>query len=153
MKTRTICVNIKITIINREGVKTSTDIAKGQSRLEKDAMAKHLGIVITEIKPGYACAIMKVTKELLNGLGITHGSAVFALADIAFAAASNSHGPEAMGLNVNINYLKATKEGAVLTAVAREENLTKRTGVYRMEVRDESGAMIALAEGLVYRRA
>lgn len=125
---------------------------RGKLCLERDAFARYLGIVIDEIKPGYARATMKVTKELLNGTGITHGSAVFALADIAFAAASNSHGPEAVGLNVNINYLKATREGATLTAVAREENLTRRTGVYRMEVMDETGVLVAVAEGLVYRR-
>jgi len=91
-----------------------------------------------------------VTPELLNGAGLTHGSTVFALADIVFAAASNSHGPLALALNVSINFVKATSAGAVLTAVAREENLTRRTGLYRLEVRDEKGDLVALAEGLAY---
>lgn len=94
---------------------------------------------------------MRVVSELLNGAGLTHGSAVFTLADIAFAAASNSHGSLALALNVNISFLKATSEGAVLTAEAREENLTRKTGLYRLEVRDESGELVALAEGLAYR--
>lgn len=125
---------------------------RGELRLDKDAFAKYMGIIINEIKPGYACATLRITKEMLNGVGVTHGSVLFTLADIAFAAASNSHGPVALGLNVNINYLKPTREGAVLTATAREESLTKRTGVYRMEVRDEFDNLIAVAEGLVYRK-
>lgn len=120
--------------------------------IEKDALARHLGIKLLEIRPGYARGVMEVSPELLNGVGVTHGGAIFGLADVVFAAASNSHGPVALALNVNIQFLKTTGEGAVLTATAREENLTRKTGLYRMEVMDESGQLIALAEGLVYRR-
>lgn len=125
----------------------------GQERLKNDALAKHLGITLLDIKPGFARATMKVTPELLNGLGMTHGGAIFSLADIVFAAASNAHGPEAVALNVNISFLKATTGGTILNATAREENLTRKTGLYRMEVTDGGGEVVALAEGLVYRRA
>lgn len=123
-----------------------------RSRMEKDALAKHLGIELLEMRPGYARAGMKVTLELLNGIGVTHGGAIFTLADYAFAAASNAHGPVAVALNVNIHFLKATTKGMTLTATAKEENLTRKTGLYRLEVKDESGQLIALAEGLVYRK-
>ncbi|MDD3654144.1 MAG: hotdog fold thioesterase [Desulfotomaculaceae bacterium] len=122
-----------------------------RERLEKDALAQLMGIKINDIQAGYASATMEVRKELLNALGFTHGGAIFSLLDVVFAAASNSHGPVAVALNVNINFLKATKEGVLLTATAREENLTRKTGLYRLEVRDESGDIVALAEGLVYR--
>jgi len=123
-----------------------------KARLGKDALAKHLGIKLLEMKPGYARTEMKVTPELLNGVGVTHGGALFTLADYAFAAASNAHGPVAVALNVNINFLKATTEGMTLTATAKEENLTRKTGLYRLEVRDESNQLVALAEGMVYRK-
>jgi acyl-CoA thioesterase len=127
-------------------------LEQGRQRLSKDAFARLLGIEITEMKPGYASAVMKVKPELLNGAGVTHGSAVFALADLVFAAASNSHGITALALNVNINFIKATTVGAVLTAVACEDNLTRKTGIYRLEVRDEAGDLVAMAQGLAYRR-
>lgn len=123
-----------------------------KERMEKDALAKHLGIGLLEMKAGYAKTTMEVKPELLNGVGLTHGGAIFTLADFAFAAASNAHGPVAVALNVNINFLKATTEGAILTAIAKEENLTRKTGLYRLEVTDDSGQLIALAEGLVYRK-
>ncbi len=135
--------------MNKEQAKT---LEQGRQRLGKDALARLLGIEITEMRPGYASAVMKVTPELLNGAGVTHGSAVFALADLAFAAASNSHGIMALALNVNINFIKATTVGAVLTAVAHEDNLTRKTGIYRLEVRDEAGDLVAVAQGLAYRR-
>lgn len=124
----------------------------GKARMEKDALAKLLGIELLEMEPGYARAQMRVTEELLNGAGVTHGGAIFSLADLVFAAASNAHGPVALALNVSINFLKATTIGTVLTATAQEDNLTRRTGLYRMEVKDEDGTMVALAEGLVFRR-
>lgn len=122
-----------------------------REKLGKDALAQLLGIKIDDIQAGYASATMEVRKELLNAMGLTHGGAIFSLLDVVFAAASNSHGPVALALNVNINFLKATKAGDLLTATAREENLTRKTGLYRLEVRDESGDIVALAEGLVYR--
>lgn len=125
----------------------------GKERLKKDALARHLGIQLVDIKPGYARATMTVKPELLNGVGVTHGGAIFSLADVVFAAASNAHGPVALALNVNINFLKSTKEGAILTATASEENLTRKTGLYRLKVIDENDEMVALAEGLVYRKS
>lgn len=123
-----------------------------QERLRNDALANHLGIDIMEIKPGYASATLAVKPELLNGVGVTHGGAIFSLADVVFAAASNAHGPVALALNVNITFLKATTTGTILTATAREESLTRKTGLYRMEVKDDHGEVVALAEGLVYRK-
>jgi acyl-CoA thioesterase len=120
--------------------------------MQKDSLARHLGINLIEVKPGYARATLKVKPELLNGVNVTHGGAIFSLADVVFAAASNSHGPVALALNVNIHFLKTTTEGIILTATAREENLTRKTGLYRMEVKDEGGDLVALAEGVVYRR-
>lgn len=132
-------------------MKTKDSFEEGRERLNKDAFARLLGIELTEMKEGYARATMKVTPELLNGAGVTHGSAIFSLADLVFAGACNSHGPVALGLNVNIHYLKATTSGALLTGIAREENQTRKTGLYRLEVTDEKGDLVALAEGLSYR--
>ena len=127
-------------------------LSQAKKRLGKDALMKHLGIELEEMKPGYARTSMEVKPELLNGVALTHGGAIFTLADIAFAAASNAHGPVAVALNVNISFLKATTAGTTLTATAQEDNLTNKTGLYRLEVKDESGQLVALAEGLVYRK-
>lgn len=128
-----------------------THTEEGRKRLQNDALARHLGISLRAMEPGCAEATMQVKPELLNGVGLTHGGAIFSLVDIVFAAASNAHGPVALGLNFNIYFIKATREGAVLTATAQEDILTRRTGIYRIEVRDEQGDLVALAEGLAYR--
>ncbi len=129
----------------------NNEFERSRERLAKDAFARRLGIELLEMKPGYARATMPVTPDLLNGVGLTHGGAVFTLADLVFAAACNAHGPESLALHANISYLKATTSGAILTAVCRQENQTRKTGLYRMEVHDDSGNLVALAQGISYR--
>ncbi|MEN6328140.1 MAG: hotdog fold thioesterase [Syntrophomonas sp.] len=118
-----------------------------------DPLARLLGINFLEVGNGYAAATMEVKPELLNGKGITHGAAIFALADVVFGAASNSHESSALALDVHISFIKATKLGAVLQAAAREENVTSKTGLYRMEVVDGHGQLVAVAEGRAIRKA
>lgn len=131
----------------------NTDNDSGLENTHRDPLAHHLGINFLEIGDGYAAATMEVKPELLNGKGITHGAAIFALADSTFGAASNSHGPSALAMDIHISFIKATKQGEVLRATAKEENLTAKTGLYRMEVVDGNGQLVAIAEGRVIRKA
>ncbi|MCL6638381.1 MAG: hotdog fold thioesterase [Firmicutes bacterium] len=121
-------------------------------KIRQDAFTAFLGIEMLEIRPGFARAALAINKNLINFNGVTHGGAVFALADAVFAAASNSHGQVALALNINVSFMKATREGARLTAVAEEENRTARTALYRITVRDGEGDLVAVAGGLVYRK-
>lgn len=120
--------------------------------VRRDALGHYLGISLVEARPGFAVTTMTAKPEVLNGVGITHGGALFTLADIAIAAAANSHGPTAVALDVHISFIKATGNGVFLTATAREENLTGRTGLYRAEVKDEGGDLVAIAIGRVARK-
>ena len=119
---------------------------------EKDRFGRMVGIEIAEALPGYARVTLKVEDKHLNAVDITHGAAIFSLADLAFAIASNSHEKVAVALNMTINFLKATREGSLLTATAMEDNLTNRTGLYRIEVKDETDEIVAVAQGLAYRK-
>ena len=73
------------------------------------------------------------------------------MADAVFAAAANSHGYVAVAINVNISYLKATKEG-ILYAHAVEHNERGRVGCYTVTITDAAEQTVALFEGLVYRK-
>ena len=123
-----------------------------QNFQENDALANYLGIKLVEVRPGYAKGILPIKEELLNGLHTTNGGAVFTLADVVFAAASNSHGIPAVSLQASISYLKPSTLGDTLTAIATEDNLTKRTGLYRIEIRNTKEELIALAQGTVFRK-
>lgn len=119
---------------------------------ERDTFAKHLGIEIIEDGPGYARVTMTVDERHLNGLNILHGGAAFALADLAFAVASNSHGKVAVAINANISFLAAARKGAILYAEAREKSLNPKLATYDIDVTDDKGKLIATFNGMVYRK-
>jgi acyl-CoA thioesterase len=122
-----------------------------RARLANDLYAKHSGMELVGLAPGQATVRMQLQPFHRNGLGGVHGGAIFTLADFAFAAASNSHGPLAVAVNVNITFIKAPK-GGVLTAEARELALNPKLGTYTVDVRDEQGELIAVFQGLAYRK-
>lgn len=119
---------------------------------QRDEFAKLCGIELLEAAPGRALARMTVRREHLNGLGVVHGGAVFALADLAFAAISNSGEGVALGVNVSISWLGSAQEGDELRAVARVNGEPKRLGSYEVEVRDQSDRLVAVCQALAYRK-
>ena len=118
----------------------------------QDQFAAHCGIELLEIAPGRARAKMELQPLHLNGLGCTQGGAVFTLADLTFAAASNSHGTAALAINVSISFLKATRTGT-LWAEGRELSRNPKLGTYTVDVRDDAGDLVAVFQGMVYRKA
>jgi len=121
--------------------------------IQRDPFASHLGARVEVLSPGHSRVSLTITEDMVNFHGITHGSIVFALSDIAFAAASNSHGQIAVALNANISFLKATRPGDRLEAEAREQHAGGRTALYEITVVDKrSGELIARSQNLVYRK-
>jgi acyl-CoA thioesterase len=101
---------------------------------ERDTASKALGIELLEAGDGQATARMRVTAEMVNGHGMTHGGFVFILADTAFACACNSHGPVTVAAGADISFLAPTREGDVLTAYAQERVTKGRSGIYDVTV-------------------
>lgn len=119
--------------------------------LERDRFAKLAGMKLVTVEPGRATVTMKLSPAHWNGLEMAHGGAIFALADFAFAAASNSHGTVAVAINASISFLKAVSTGT-LTAEAREVARNYKLGSYRVDVTDEQGELVAVFQGMVYRK-
>src|SRR3712207_6878972 len=76
------------------------------ARLAADPLADLLGIVLEQVRPGYARAGMTVGPELLNAVGTAHGGATMALLDVVHAAVSNSHGTVAVAQDVHTEFLE-----------------------------------------------
>jgi acyl-CoA thioesterase len=119
--------------------------------LQSDAFVKHCGIELVSASPGQAEARLAIQSWHYNALGIVQGGAIFTLADYAFAAASNAHGTVAIGINVSITYMKPAKVG-LLTARAREVALNPKLATYTVDVTDDVGELVAVFQGLVYRK-
>ncbi len=102
-------------------------------------------------RPGQARVWGTIRSEFLNSWGSAHGGFLYAVADAAFALASNSHGTLAVALAAHMEYLQVSQAGAEVEALATEAHLGRRTAVYRVEVRSGS-TLLALFTGTVYRR-
>ena len=77
-----------------------------RDHIQKDAFANYLGAKTEIIQPGQSCVSLIVKDHMTNFHGTTHGGILFAISDMAFAAACNSHGKTAVALNVSICFLK-----------------------------------------------
>jgi acyl-CoA thioesterase len=117
----------------------------------KDVFARYVGIELTEAFDGRAKAVLSIREDLLNGLQMVHGGAIFTLADLAFAAAANSKGRVAVAANASVSFLKSSK-GRRLTAEAWEVSSSRTLASYTVHVSDETGALLAVFQGLAYRR-
>ncbi|RJX24498.1 MAG: PaaI family thioesterase [Dethiobacter sp.] len=118
---------------------------------KNDRYSEYVGIELIEVSKGRAKAKMEIKGHHLNSMGTVHGAALFALADLVFAVASNSHGTMAMAINANISYLKAAREG-VLRAEGREVSLNPKLAAYTIHITDENNDLIAIFQGMVYRK-
>ena len=129
------------------------DATVGLTRFFKnDQFAERANIELLSLSPGQARAKMTLQPHHLNGYGTVQGGAIFTLADFAFAAASNSHGTIAVAINVSITFMKAAKTGT-LWAEAREMSRNFKLGSYTVEVKDDQGELVALFQGLAYRKS
>lgn len=116
---------------------------------EKDRFAWENGMRVVEVRRGFARTEMTVEPRHLNGVGILQGGAVFTLADLAFAACSNSHGVVAVGCQADITFFKAVHAGK-LTATAEEVSRTHRLSTCLIRVTNEDQEVLALFKGVAY---
>lgn len=124
-----------------------------QEFFKNDLFAARAGVELIEVKEGYSKARLTVTEAHLNAGGRTQGGALFTLADLALAAAANSHGTLAFSLSSNITFLRASGPGDVLYAEAREHYIGRSTGYYRIDITNQQGELIAAFESSVFRKA
>jgi acyl-CoA thioesterase len=128
-------------------------VQKINEYIQRDPFARFLGAHVEILKPGHSRVTLTVTDDMVNFHGFTHGGVIFALGDMAFAAASNSHGQTAVALNVGISFLKATSSGDRLVAEAEEQTAAGPIVLYDITVRDDvTGELVAKSQDLVYRK-
>ena len=70
-----------------------------QEFFKNDLFATNAGVELIEIREGYSKAKLEIKPEHLNAGQRTQGGAIFTLADLALAAAANSHGTLAFSLS------------------------------------------------------
>lgn len=118
-----------------------------------DRFAAQTGAELTEIREGYARAEMTVTANHLNGGGVCQGGALFTLADLAFAAVTNSHGALSLGIESHIVYSRSAQLGDRLTAEAREIAPHHRLPYCEVKISNQRGELLCSFTGIAYSKS
>ena len=118
---------------------------------DRDRFAAMIGAELIEIRQGYARARMLVTSEHLNGAGQCQGGAIFTLADLAYAAAVNSHLTLTVAISTNITYVSNVSEGYIY-AEATEVVNHRRVPFTEVRITGEDGRLLAIFTSTGYRK-
>jgi acyl-CoA thioesterase len=125
--------------------------AVSQAMLAKDRVAQDLDIRLLSVSAGSATMTMTVQERMLNGFAICHGGYITILADTAFAYACNSYNDVTVASSLGIEFIAAVQGDDVLTARATEISLAGRTGLYDIDISNQTGKRVAVMRGRSYR--
>lgn len=116
-----------------------------------DRFATSIGAKLTDVREGYARAELDVTEMHINGAGVCQGGVYYTLADLAFAAVSNSRGPVTLGISNTITFIKSARLGDHLIAECTEVQDHHRLPYCDIKVTTSDGTLVAVMTGLAYR--
>jgi len=122
-----------------------------KARIQDDPWTRTLGIEFLALGRGFCRVALTLQPHMVNFQGYPHGAVIFALADIAFGAACNSHGEDAVALNMTISFLSAVPVGSRLVAEAREIKQGRRAGFYEVTVASQEGTRVAQVHCVAHR--
>jgi acyl-CoA thioesterase len=108
-----------------------------------------LGAEILEAEPGRALCRAEIRGQLCNALGNPMGGALFTLADLAFAVASNCGGRDTVTLDSAIHFLRPAR-GKTLFARAETVKEGRSTCLYQITVTDELDTQVAVVMATGY---
>ena len=112
-----------------------------------DRASQAAGMVVEEVRLGYARLAMTVRADMVNGHGISHGGYLFLLADSAMAYASNSHNAVAVATSADIDFLSPAREGERLLAEATDTRTGGRSALTDVVVTASDGRRVAVFRG------
>ena len=103
-------------------------------------LSAHLGIKIVEIGDDYIKAIMPVTPQVMQPMGLVHGGANVSLAETVGSIGANMLVDRSkfscVGLEINANHLRGVREGTV-TAIAKPDYVGRTTQVWDIRLYDD----------------
>lgn len=104
-----------------------------------------LGMEFVKIEPDHVEARMPVDQRTHQPRGFLHGGASVALAEslasIGSVLNADMQTQDIFGVDINATHMKAKRDGWV-TGVAVPVKIGRKTHVWQIDIRDESGAVI-----------
>jgi acyl-CoA thioesterase len=116
-----------------------------------DKFALKAGVELLAVGNGTARARMEITPGHLNGGGVCQGGAIFTLADLAFAAAVNSHAELTFSITSEVKFFKAESRG-FLYADAVEIFRRGRISSCEVKITNAENELVATFSGMGYNK-
>jgi len=116
-------------------------------KADSEPIASFLKMRLVELSEGYAKISMKLNPEYLNFNGLIFGGIIMALADEAFAYASNTVITPNLASQFNIHFIAGANVDDELTAECKVVKSGRRVCVSEMMVTNQEGKLIAKATG------
>lgn len=129
---------------------TYASVEEAREHFKNDKFATLNGMALDELTDNHSLCHVDLDERHQNAYGGVMGGAIFTLADYAFAALCNNDHHLTVALNVNISFLSAPK-GRTLYARATRVKNGRTTGVYHVDVSDDTGRQVALFIGTGYK--
>ena len=130
---------------------TFRNLEEAKEFFAHDLFATENGMTLDDIGDDWAVASVTLTDRHRNAQGGIMGGVMFTLADLAFAAASNSVHSPSVAQQVSINYLSGTR-GCRLFAHAKCIKDGRTSGVYTVKVTDDLDRDIALFTAIAFKK-
>lgn len=118
---------------------------------KKDHFAMDAGIELKEAKPGYAVACVNVIEKHLNAGGVVQGD-FFYFSRFGYSCCSKCSWVTCFSDSVRYPLLSSGYLNDILTATATEILLHKTVCHYRVEIKNQSDVLIAVCDGICYRK-
>jgi len=122
-------------------------LAELRAEEKTEPIASFLKMRLVELSPGYAKVTMKLVPEYQNFNGLTFGGIVMAVADQAFAYASNSLVHPSIASQFNMHFIAGAEVNDELIAECHVVKSGRRVGISEMAVTNQEGKLIAKATG------
>ncbi len=126
------------------------DLEETRKKFLGDRFATENGAIVEEIGDHCATCSLTITNSHRNAMGAVMGGVYFMLADFAFAVAANRENMGCVSLHSDISFLGAAKgERLIAKAICLKDG--KRTSLYRIDVTDDLGNLVATVTTTGYR--
>lgn len=100
------------------------------------------GIVVQELRPGYARVTKTVTPDDVNPLNVPHGGLYFTMADNACGSAMVGYGDACVTVDASYHFLRSGKIGDTLTAEAAEVRHGNLISVLDVKITNQNGVVL-----------
>jgi len=127
--------------------KAADNLLQLRAKAEGEPIASFLNMHLLELSPGYARVAMKLTPDYRNFNGLIFGGIIVAIADQAFAYASNSLAHPSIASQFNIHFIAGAEVNDELIAEGRVVKSGQRVGISEIVVTNQDGRLIAKATG------